>query len=274
MTQQERKELREQIVAYRKEGHLIRECCERFGVTKGYVKYVCLGIDYPWVRDTEAMRQAALEQGKHRLPDEQTAINMIADRLPQFEYFGNYTDADGTVDLKCKECGTVITRQMCAVRHKQVRCPECFRRASELRKETRLRIKEADKNIPILTHKKAKQIQFKVCPVCNGMFFGSRRYCSDECNHKNKWAMRDGYRHLFPLKEVYERDNGVCYLCGGLCDWNDYEEKDGVIVYGNNYPSRDHVIPKACGGENSWENIRLAHRVCNSRKSTAPYAKI
>jgi hypothetical protein len=271
MTQQERKELREQIVAYRKEGHLIRECCEHFGVTKGYVKHACLGIDYPWVRDTEAMRQAALNQ--HREAREETAIRMIARKAQGFEYVSGYTSHTGNVTIRCKTCGSEFVRTFWSVKHGHVTCDECKRQNIEQKKERKREFKQMERRLTKPSTRQTKQDEFKVCPVCNGMFFGSGRYCSKRCSHKNKWTMRDGYRYMFPLEEVYDRDNGVCYLCGGLCDWNDYELKDGVIVYGNNYPSRDHVIPKACGGENSWENIRLAHRVCNSRKYTAPYAK-
>ena len=35
-----------------------------------------------------------------------------------------------------------------------------------------------------------------------------------------------------------------------------------------------HVIPKSKGGVNDWNNIRLAHRSCNAKKSTAPWSKI
>ena len=82
--------------------------------------------------------------------------------------------------------------------------------------------------------------------------------------------MKDGYRYKFSLKELYKREHGICYICGGLCRWDDKQIVNEVIVYGNEYPSRDHVIPKSKGGENSWENIRLAHRICNSRKRDIP----
>ena len=283
MTQQERKELKEQIVAYRKEGHLVRECCERFGVTKGYVKYVCLGINYPWVRDTEAMRQAALEQGKHRLPDEQTAINMIADRLPQFEYFGNYTDADGTVDLKCKECGTVITRQMCAVRHKQVRCPECWERQKEQtarereREQARADEEKEREKIRRITGvgKRTVQMTFKACAVCGGIIFGERKYCSTKCARRVHSARREITRRArvtkqmvdrdISLEGLYQRDEGKCYLCGIICDWNDYTN-EGAFIAGGTYPTIEHVIPLSRGGMHAWSNVKLACFACNTKK--------
>ena len=75
------------------------------------------------------------------------------------------------------------------------------------------------------------------------------------------------------IQKLYRRDNGICYLCGGLCDWNDKEIRENTIVCGNQYPSIDHVMPLSKGGLHSWDNVRLAHRICNSLKSDGEYDK-
>jgi hypothetical protein len=77
------------------------------------------------------------------------------------------------------------------------------------------------------------------------------------------------------LWKLYQRDRGICYLCGGVCDKSDYVIKDGVKICGKNYPSKDHVIPLARGGKHQWENVRLAHLGCNIEKSdtTLTYTK-
>lgn len=120
---------------------------------------------------------------------------------------------------------------------------------------------------------KFKQMTLKQCPICGNCFVAlndNQKYCSYKCRDRNKWTMVDGYRYQFPLDEVYKRDNGICYICGKVCDWNDYAERNGMIIYGDNYPSRDHVIPKSKGGGDSWDNIRLAHRLCNTHKGAHP----
>lgn len=66
---------------------------------------------------------------------------------------------------------------------------------------------------------------------------------------------------------LYKRDSGRCWLCGGECDFDDKVERSGVIVCGDRYPSIDHVLPLSKGGEHSWRNVKLAHRICNSIKS-------
>lgn len=66
------------------------------------------------------------------------------------------------------------------------------------------------------------------------------------------------------LKKIYQRDNGMCQICGLMC------------IYPGNplsnlYPSIDHLIPMGNDphkeGGHTWKNVQLAHRVCNSIKS-------
>lgn len=74
------------------------------------------------------------------------------------------------------------------------------------------------------------------------------------------------------LKELYERDNGICWICGKSCDWNDKELRisesghNYLATFGD-YPSIDHVIPLSKYGTHTWDNIRLAHKRCNIKKS-------
>ena len=56
-------------------------------------------------------------------------------------------------------------------------------------------------------------------------------------------------------------------MCGGTCDWNDKEERDGTVVVGKLYPSVEHIIPVSKGGTHTWDNVRLAHHYCNAIKN-------
>ena len=207
---------------------------------------------------------------------------IIEKNHPSLEYFGGFKDVDSPVDVRCKTCGHVFSRSMITLRHpkKNTVCPVCDDVRKQQEKEAaRLkqlevsaknhRSKMADKMLA----KSHTQSSMKICPICNSVFIGRKKYCSEHCANQNRWMMKEGYRYKFPLDELYQRDGGICYLCGGLCDWEDKTEVDGVVVYGNYYPSRDHVIPKSKGGENSWENLRLAHRICNSLKWDSPLSE-
>ena len=70
------------------------------------------------------------------------------------------------------------------------------------------------------------------------------------------------------LSKVYKNDNGICYLCGGKCDYNDQIIDDnGYYITGKNYPTIDHVQPLRQGGTHTWDNVRLAHMRCNINRN-------
>lgn len=288
MTREERKKRREDIVEYRKAGHYIRECCEHFGVNESYVHMACRGISYPWVKDTETMRQAALEQGKNRIPSVENAIRIINERAPQFEYAGNYTGVDGYVDLKCRTCGTIARKSFVGVRHGNTCCQECKKRyteqnAIEKAKQNAIEKIEQQKEKVKRQNRKTIQLSLSVCEFCGSVFVPKRKglkYCSDDCARK-RWDNKDKRINIIKritvdsditLPKLYNRDNGVCAICGKKCDWNDCEVRsDGTFIAFNYYPSIDHKIPISKGGLHSWNNVQLAHRICNSRKYNKVY---
>lgn len=265
LTSEESRKRKEEIRQYYAEGHTAKDTAIYFDSSPDYIRQVCQGIR-PGNQYTNGL-----------FDREANAIRYINERTPWFEYAGNYTGIDGYVDLKCKTCGSIITKSFVTVKHGCACCDVCKQREAEERRAIKAakRKEEVEEKKRTRKYKRlfemtAEQATLKQCPVCNSLFVGSRTYCSNACAHQIKWRIKDGYRKLFPLEEVYERDKGICYLCGKVCDWNDYEERNGVIVYGNNYPSRDHVIPKSKGGKNEWDNIRHAHRICNSVKADIP----
>lgn len=52
---------------------------------------------------------------------------------------------------------------------------------------------------------------------------------------------------------LYKRDKGLCSLCG-----KHVKRPDASI---------DHIIPLSTGGEHSYRNTALAHKVCNAKKN-------
>jgi hypothetical protein len=55
------------------------------------------------------------------------------------------------------------------------------------------------------------------------------------------------------IAHLYERDNGICGICGKSI--KDISEAN-----------REHVIPKSMGGKNHKSNLVIAHIKCNSRR--------
>lgn len=80
--------------AYKAEEHSLKETAEAFGVSKGYATQVCKGIAPQTKRRPKHYRnQYANEDGSRILE----TVSRYSDT---FEYAGNYTGTDGTVDLR------------------------------------------------------------------------------------------------------------------------------------------------------------------------------
>lgn len=201
-----------------------------------------------------------------------------------WEYVDGYTGSDGWVNIRHLECGAVVKKSMVAVRKgNKLSCPECIRRKAEEREQALAEEKEAAKKERF--EKKLRGFtgetrSFKVCVVCGALFIGdvgNKMCCSPECSrkHSNTMSSRRKDRRItreqmidrdIDLYKLFMRDKGICHICGGLCDWNDIEERESGMVAGNMYPSIDHVLPIAKGGTHQWSNVKLAHRICNSLK--------
>lgn len=120
-----------------------------------------------------------------------------------------------------------------------------------------------------------------VCPVCGKEFaqrVKTQKYCSDRCDRKANKKTSEQLRRIrkksqivdkdITLESLYRRDSGVCHICGLKCNLEDYIIRDGRKIVGEWYPSIDHVKPLCQGGLHAWNNVKIAHRKCNSWKST------
>ena len=232
-----------------------------------------------------------------RVYDIDNAKANIAERLPGFEYAGNFTGSEGECDIRCKTCGTVKRIKSQAIRKGSARCSVCFERerierdelketeqqkkreqrriALEIQRQETIRRKEEQKRQDRLDH-----TAVYTCETCGGMFLADdrkkNRFCGDKCRKKAHNKSKEWNRRIMldkqmvdrdiSLERLYQRDGGICYLCGNVCDWNDKKTVDGTIICGDNYPSIEHVIPLSKNGKHSWANVRLACRKCNSYK--------
>lgn len=274
MTHAEKEIRNEQMRKYKAEGHTNREVAEKFNLTETTANLICKGI--------APQKSHKPPKNKGVLKSENEVAKDIEQRQGGFLYAGNYTGADGTVDLKCKECGTISTRSMITVRHNNIRCRECDRIAKEKQEANKSLLKWFDDLVAdiqreekAIAKQERKQSRMHPCVVC-GKPTDRPKYCSQECYRTTENYIRGSRDRLnktniidkdITLKRLYKKEWGVCYLCGDSCDWEDYIITDGgVFVAGDMYPSIDHIIPLAKGGLHSWDNVRLAHRVCNSKK--------
>jgi len=116
------------------------------------------------------------------------------------------------------------------------------------------------------------------CAVCKAGQAAKMRAYADSYRMKNGINPTTAYRRAFReangywpnshgsdwihprlRRELYERDGWLCYLCEMPVDrLGDHN--------GNRAPSLDHVAPKSLGGSDEPDNLKTAHRSCNSRK--------
>lgn len=209
-----------------------------------------------------------------------------------------YNGTVGKSKFKCLTCGDNFER---TVRYwNSLECPCCKRKK---RKENQIerQQKSSERHQKIEDRKKARKeekyhrlFDIHVCPECLTMFtikdYMKREqvenvqfvtYCSKECRRKHdrrKWSSLHGKHKKRANKYNVEYDGSVtldklikkfgltCSLCGEKCDTNDYVKRDGAFVYGDSYPSIDHIIPMVKGGCHTWDNVQVAHRRCNSVK--------
>lgn len=116
-------------------------------------------------------------------------------------------------------------------------------------------------------------------------FVATSVFCSSECRKTNGSKIRKKYnsahgKHLkrcikygveydatVNLDKLIAKAGTRCALCGGLCDKTDYKVVSGVYLFGDNYPSIDHIIPLSKGVKgHTWDNVQVAHRGCNTQK--------
>lgn len=96
----------------------------------------------------------------------------------------------------------------------------------------------------------------KAKPSKLGKVGSSRHY------HERALFFGVDYDQTITLKKLILRDKGICKICGKPIDLSDISKH----AVGNYYPSVDHIIPMSKGGGHVWENVQLAHMICNSKK--------
>lgn len=275
MTHAEKEIRNEAMRLYKAEGHTNQEVAEKFNLTETTANLICKGI--------APQKSNKPPKNKGVLKSEEEVARDIEQRQGGFLYAGNYTGADGSVNLKCKKCGAIITRSMITVRHNNIRCRECDRIAKEKQKANQSLHKWFDglvadihREEKRIAKQERKQSRVHPCLVC-GKQTDRPKYCSQECYKTTQNYISGSHDRLnksniidtdIILKRLYKKEWGVCYLCGESCDWEDFTiTKGGVFIAGDMYPSIDHIKPLAKGGLHSWDNVRLAHRICNTKKS-------
>lgn len=284
--------LQKEVKALREKGMCCVEIADALGKSCSNISAICDVIGLPFTEDEV---QKSIELGKAKSvriqwgdvgQRRQKQIDFISEHYPHLEYVSGYIASDDFVELRCKECGLVFKRSAVTLRHTEclTSCPIC----EEKRKQEELVRREAEKEAQkqerereraeAFWSQKFQQVSFKMCQCkeCGAFFIGGRScYCSDECKrkhinrkHDKRLDRANRIDKSISLKKLYKRDKGICWICGGKCDYKDYvKDENGYFIVGANYPSIDHVYPLSKGGNHEWSNVKLAHHYCNTLKN-------
>lgn len=260
---------------YKAQGRTNKEVAEHFGISRKVAQISCVGIATPIVPPPNK----PITENEKREYVERYLNGM-------FSYVDGYMGCDSKVTIRCNTCGHVFERSMGSIRHDRKTCCE---RCVEIEKEKlneKLKQEAAEREEAARQRRIEKETErflntkLVQCVECGKIFSTHKTRqicCSAECSRRynNHVSSRRKDRRIAKDKRIdkditvpklYKRDGGVCWICGGTCAMNDYIERDGIIICGNSYPSIDHIVPVCEGGLDSWENVRLAHRKCNSRR--------
>lgn len=283
MKGQERERRNEWVRQQRISGRSMKDIAIDLGISESAVLYICAKVGCRGVmadsKETARRQRAASRATGDKLMKTPEQINLEL-RPFGFEYVSGYAGCDSRVRIRCLKCGTEVERYYNFTRgQKNTTCPECARRAAEIRQDVRRAAAVQRKELEKIKRSEQVELHFKTCKECGRLFVesGRRSYCSDACAKRGANCHKD--RRLnkrntidkdITLEKLYKRDAGVCYICGKVCDWHDFIVEDGVTICGDNYPSIEHVTPISKGGLHSWDNVRLACRRCNTLKGDSP----
>lgn len=246
------------------DGVSYRQIGEAFGVSKDVVAYFC--------------KLNNLSRGSNKNNEASVARKIREKSNGQLEYVSGYTKKENLVKVRCTICGGAFERTFHSLTcNEYMGCPVCKQKKQqqiESEKAFRKEREDQKKKAERFTH--SQLIGMRMCAECGEMFIPRDNHiirCSERCVRRamNRGADARLNQHNvvdkdITLTKVFDRDNGVCWICGGKCNWDDYQTRNGQKIVGNDYPSKDHVIPLAKGGTHSWDNVRLAHWLCNTRK--------
>lgn len=295
----------DEAMAFYVAGHSVRETAEKFGVTtvqiNNVVKSRGLTNGRSWRQGSKEYDKKLKKEAEERLEAILERKGFVycggyTDRSGKVEI------ACKTCGSKFINCVDTVRRGVVVCHvcvHERTFARETERKAESAKRQEELEAKWAEQKRQTQIRKQrerdAKLDKVYVCKIC-GKEYTSRQYMESEgltlfsnvgyCSHACKRKAMNKAKKMSPsgktghyydrarkygveyipgitLKKVVARDGLRCAICGGMCDWNDHTWSS---CSGPLYPSVDHIIPMAKGGPHIWENVQVAHVMCNSEK--------
>lgn len=264
------------ILSCRRDGMSYKEVADALCIDREFVKNRC-----------HALGAGGTNVSQDRFKQSENSVSeRVLHSGNQIEYVSGYERNSGKITVRCLICGNEWTTYYTSAVYGHARCQWCAdarREYNSYIKRVASNMTQIQRNIAVWNSNKGKAEKEKrsversrFCVVCGRAFVpvGRSVTCSADCrrrynNRRHDKRIPKGIiddRNI-TLGSLFKRDKGICHICGKPCDYEDYTVDGDVFIAGNWYPSVDHVIPVSKGGRHSWDNVKLAHRLCNSVKS-------
>lgn len=175
------------------------------------------------------------------------------------------------LDRECEQCGEAFSARVDSVKDGHgrfcgIRCANVARNLARGFSRRRGPKSEFRKRAERLARKSARGTTGGglvwvqgACIVCTEQFMSpglASRYCSLSCRELNRRNTSYGLTWLDRMA-LFARDDWSCQICSEPVDYSADPLSDW-------YPTIDHIVPRSKGGGDELENLRCAHRWCNS----------
>lgn len=253
-----------EAMVYYQEGHTVAETAERFGLRKSQVNSFAKHYGISNGRNWNAVKQ---EANQKRRKEAEQRYEQILDKMG-FVYLGGYENKKSSLTMRCRRCGCTFKRSIDYINDERFDCPECREAKDGVALEERRKGREwvkaqrAEEQNRIRERKK-QRAEAKTAEALFDIPLDTKK--GTKGTHRRR-ARKFGvpYEYGITLAKLIKRDGLRCAICGGLCNLNDHGWSEYI---GATYPSIDHIIPMSKGGGHTWDNVQVAHMICNSLKS-------
>lgn len=168
----------------------------------------------------------------------------------------------GTVnEVPCQACGGPIVDQYSTARY----CPKPECQSVKLRRQYEVRKSQPIRSVCVVDGCEGRAQAKGMCSTHYSSWWrksnpDKNRRVRQKQDHRRRALKSGAFVEDVDRLVVLERDGWKCHLCGEQIP-RDVEWPDLM------YPTIDHVVPLAEGGEHSYANVAAAHWSCNAAKS-------
>ncbi|HAV26786.1 MAG TPA: hypothetical protein DCX23_00460 [Lachnospiraceae bacterium] len=300
----------DEAMAHYADGHTVRQTAEKFGVPESQinnsVKKRGLTNGRQWGEISDEQRERQRYEAEQRLIERLDVLGFdyiggytTSDESVMIkcrscgDVFERTVGFIKTGNLICKKC----EHEKTLIRQAEQRM---VRKAEAERKKAERKMARAAKPSAYQLSQMALLDDTHTCKVCGkeytlreymestgSRYYRDSGYCSADCrdaynkecakiSHKGR---RDSHRYRavkygcaydssVTLAKLIKRNGLRCAICGEMCDPKDHSWSQ---YSGPMYPSIDHIVPMSKGGGHVWNNVQVAHIICNSEKGACDY---